>query len=348
MAQHGVEALAVDRLVGVLAVGLQQRHPPLGLGGQPLAAAPWPCRASPATDRAASRRNRPGPAGTTDGPRRRRRRARAPGAAAGAQAAAGASRRCARSPFTEAYASSANWSARLAQMSSPTPPTYPGTEVNEVGLVFVTSVTVRVPAKINLQLAVGPLRPDGYHGLVTVFHAVSLFDEVTVAPAGTDSVTVSGEGAGPCRRTRTTWPSARSARCRGAGSARRGLAAGLGVRRRGRRDDRQADPGRRRHGRRQRRRRRRARRLQRALGRRPYASRSCARSAAPGRQRRGVRRARRHRGRPGPWRAARPRAGVPRRVPLGPGARRRPPVHPGRLPASSTSSAPARTSPSRS
>jgi 4-diphosphocytidyl-2-C-methyl-D-erythritol kinase len=57
-------------------------------------------------------------------------------------------------------------------------------------------VTVRVPAKINLQLAVGPLRPDGYHGLVTVFHAVSLFDEVTVAPAAADSVAVSGEGTG--------------------------------------------------------------------------------------------------------------------------------------------------------
>ena len=62
--------------------------------------------------------------------------------------------------------------------------------------MIVTSVTVRVPAKINLQLAVGPLRPDGYHGLVTVFHAVSLFDDVTVAPAETDGVTVSGEGAG--------------------------------------------------------------------------------------------------------------------------------------------------------
>jgi 4-diphosphocytidyl-2-C-methyl-D-erythritol kinase len=62
--------------------------------------------------------------------------------------------------------------------------------------VFVTSVTVRVPAKINLQLAVGPLRPDGYHGLVTVFQAVSLFDEVTVTAAAADSVRVSGEGAG--------------------------------------------------------------------------------------------------------------------------------------------------------
>jgi 4-diphosphocytidyl-2-C-methyl-D-erythritol kinase len=56
-------------------------------------------------------------------------------------------------------------------------------------------VTVRVPAKINLQLAVGPLRPDGYHGLVTVFHAISLFDEVTVVCADADAVTVGGEGA---------------------------------------------------------------------------------------------------------------------------------------------------------
>jgi 4-diphosphocytidyl-2-C-methyl-D-erythritol kinase len=58
---------------------------------------------------------------------------------------------------------------------------------------------VRVPAKINLQLAVGPRRADGYHDLVTVFHAVSLFDEVTVTVAdgpGPDHVRVSGEGAG--------------------------------------------------------------------------------------------------------------------------------------------------------
>ena len=60
----------------------------------------------------------------------------------------------------------------------------------------MTSVTVRVPAKINLQLAVGPLRPDGYHGLVTVFHAIGLFDMITVAAAAADSVTVTGEGAG--------------------------------------------------------------------------------------------------------------------------------------------------------
>jgi len=56
------------------------------------------------------------------------------------------------------------------------------------------SVTARVPAKVNLQLSVGPLREDGYHDLVTVFHAVSLFDEVTVTGADRTSVLVTGEG----------------------------------------------------------------------------------------------------------------------------------------------------------
>ena len=55
-------------------------------------------------------------------------------------------------------------------------------------------VTVRVPAKINLHLSVGDLRPDGYHDLVTVFHAVSLFDEVTVAATDQPGVEVHGEG----------------------------------------------------------------------------------------------------------------------------------------------------------
>src|SRR5262249_34569715 len=57
------------------------------------------------------------------------------------------------------------------------------------------SVTVRVPAKVNLHLGVGPLRPDGYHELLTVFHAVDLFDEVRATPASALSVGVVGEGA---------------------------------------------------------------------------------------------------------------------------------------------------------
>ncbi len=69
-------------------------------------------------------------------------------------------------------------------MVSPVPPTY-------------DSVRVRVPAKINLALKVGPRRRDGFHPLATVYHAVSLFDEVTVnrAPPGRFSITVTGEGA---------------------------------------------------------------------------------------------------------------------------------------------------------
>jgi 4-diphosphocytidyl-2-C-methyl-D-erythritol kinase len=61
-----------------------------------------------------------------------------------------------------------------------------------------TSVIVRVPAKVNLQLSVGPLRKDGYHELATVFHAVSLSDEVKATyaePGAGIRLTISGEGA---------------------------------------------------------------------------------------------------------------------------------------------------------
>lgn len=44
------------------------------------------------------------------------------------------------------------------------------------------SITVRVPAKVNVQLAVGALRPDGYHDLANVFLAVGLYDTVTATP----------------------------------------------------------------------------------------------------------------------------------------------------------------------
>jgi 4-diphosphocytidyl-2-C-methyl-D-erythritol kinase len=57
------------------------------------------------------------------------------------------------------------------------------------------SVTVRVPGKVNLFLAVGDTRADGYHELTTVFHAVSLFDEITVRTADVMSLDITGEGA---------------------------------------------------------------------------------------------------------------------------------------------------------
>ncbi|TQK28654.1 4-(cytidine 5'-diphospho)-2-C-methyl-D-erythritol kinase [Arthrobacter sp. SLBN-53] len=63
------------------------------------------------------------------------------------------------------------------------------------GTESLGSVTVRVPGKVNLYLAVGDERVDGYHELTTVFHAVSLFDEVTVRDADVLELRMYGEGA---------------------------------------------------------------------------------------------------------------------------------------------------------
>lgn len=43
-------------------------------------------------------------------------------------------------------------------------------------------VYVAAPAKINLYLGVGPLRPDGYHELATVFQALDFVDELVATP----------------------------------------------------------------------------------------------------------------------------------------------------------------------
>ncbi len=56
-------------------------------------------------------------------------------------------------------------------------------------------VVVQVPAKVNLHLGVGDPRPDGYHGLTTVFQALSLHDTVSAVPAHGLQVQVRGEGA---------------------------------------------------------------------------------------------------------------------------------------------------------
>ena len=58
------------------------------------------------------------------------------------------------------------------------------------------SVTVRVPAKVNLQLSVGPREADGYHNLVSVFQAVSIFDDVTITkshPGSGVTIAVTGD-----------------------------------------------------------------------------------------------------------------------------------------------------------
>ncbi|MET7662175.1 4-(cytidine 5'-diphospho)-2-C-methyl-D-erythritol kinase [Streptomyces sp. NPDC005463] len=57
------------------------------------------------------------------------------------------------------------------------------------------NVTVRVPAKVNVQLAVGAARPDGFHDLANVFLAVGLHDEVTATAADELTLTCEGPGA---------------------------------------------------------------------------------------------------------------------------------------------------------
>ena len=59
----------------------------------------------------------------------------------------------------------------------------------------MSPVTVRAPAKMNLQLSVGGPRQDGFHDVATVFHAVSLYDDVTALPGDRLTVSVEGEGA---------------------------------------------------------------------------------------------------------------------------------------------------------
>ncbi|HEY5834213.1 4-(cytidine 5'-diphospho)-2-C-methyl-D-erythritol kinase [Streptomyces sp.] len=56
----------------------------------------------------------------------------------------------------------------------------------------MNAVTVRVPAKVNVQLAVGGRRPDGFHDLASVFLAVGLYDRVTATAAGELRVTAEG------------------------------------------------------------------------------------------------------------------------------------------------------------
>src|SRR5215831_16933573 len=43
------------------------------------------------------------------------------------------------------------------------------------------STRVRSYSKVNLGLAIGPVRPDGFHGLTTVYQTLELHDLVTVS-----------------------------------------------------------------------------------------------------------------------------------------------------------------------
>lgn len=85
------------------------------------------------------------------------------------------------------------------------------------------SVTVRVPAKVNVQLAVGAARPDGFHDLASVFLAVGLYDEVTVTPADRLRITCSGPDAAQVPLDASNL----AARAASALAARHGIAPGV-------------------------------------------------------------------------------------------------------------------------
>ncbi|HET6876596.1 MAG TPA: 4-(cytidine 5'-diphospho)-2-C-methyl-D-erythritol kinase [Jatrophihabitans sp.] len=85
------------------------------------------------------------------------------------------------------------------------PPADPSPDADVCG-----AVRVQAPAKVNLHLSVGLARPDGFHDLVTVFHAVDLVDEVSAAPASGLRITVLGDGAAdvPADERNLAWQAA--------------------------------------------------------------------------------------------------------------------------------------------
>lgn len=74
----------------------------------------------------------------------------------------------------------------------------------------MTAVHVRAPGKINIALRVGSAQPDGYHPLVTVFQAVSLFEDVVARRGEGISIEVSGRSADhvPRDETNLAWRAA--------------------------------------------------------------------------------------------------------------------------------------------
>lgn len=65
-----------------------------------------------------------------------------------------------------------------------------------------TLITLAAPAKINLHLAVGSRRPDGFHAIASIFQAVSLVDTVTVEALPGSGIQVGGDcGCAPEQNT---------------------------------------------------------------------------------------------------------------------------------------------------
>jgi 4-diphosphocytidyl-2-C-methyl-D-erythritol kinase len=70
------------------------------------------------------------------------------------------------------------------------------------------ATAVRSHAKINLGLYVGAPRPDGFHGLATVYQTLELFDVVTVTARRADATAIrltSNDSRVPCDQRNTAW-----------------------------------------------------------------------------------------------------------------------------------------------
>jgi len=59
------------------------------------------------------------------------------------------------------------------------------------GRFAARTVRVKAPGKVNVSLDVGPLRPDGYHSVASVYLAVSLYEEVAATSTEAPGITVS-------------------------------------------------------------------------------------------------------------------------------------------------------------
>ena len=59
------------------------------------------------------------------------------------------------------------------------------------GRFAARTVRVKAPGKVNVSLEVGPLRPDGYHSVASVYLAVSLYEEVAATSTEAPGITVS-------------------------------------------------------------------------------------------------------------------------------------------------------------
>jgi len=59
------------------------------------------------------------------------------------------------------------------------------------GRFSARTVRAKAPGKVNVFLDVGPLRPDGYHSVASVYLAVSLYEEVAATSTDTGRITVS-------------------------------------------------------------------------------------------------------------------------------------------------------------